>query len=61
MLSSDEDDGPLSDTSAESDGNEDMEPVRKQTRKPKVQSRGSKKKTRSPANKAKKRKTSRQK
>ncbi|XP_038885121.1 nucleolar complex protein 2 homolog [Benincasa hispida] len=58
VLSSDEDDGPLSDTSAESDGNEDIEPVRKQTRKPKAPSRGLKK-IRSPGNKAKKRKTSR--
>lgn len=61
VLSSDEDEEPLSDSSAESDGNEDMEPVRKQTRKPKARSQGSKKKNRSPANKAKKRKTSRQK
>ncbi|XP_022133977.1 nucleolar complex protein 2 homolog isoform X2 [Momordica charantia] len=59
VLSSDEDDGLLSDTSAESDGNENVKPVRKQTQKPKVPSRGSKKNTHSPANKAKKRKTSR--
>lgn len=59
VLSSDEDDEPLSDTSAESDGNEDVEPIRKQTKKPKARSRGSKKKNCSPANKAKKRKTSR--
>lgn len=59
VLSSDEDDGPLSDTSAESDGNEDVKPVRKRTQKPKAPSQGSKKKIRSPANKAKKRKTSR--
>ncbi|KAG7033357.1 Nucleolar complex protein 2-like protein, partial [Cucurbita argyrosperma subsp. argyrosperma] len=60
VLSSDEDDEPLNNSSAESEEDEDVKSVRKQAQKLKAPSRGSeKKKNRSPANKAKKRKTSR--